>query len=81
MAVDRAVSDKVKELIREQLGVDEAAVTSKASFVSDLGADSLDLVEMIMAVEEEFAINIPDEEAEKMQIVEDVINYIELHAK
>ena len=72
-----AVADKVKSIIVEQLGVDEEEVTPDASFVDDLGADSLDTVELVMALEEEFGQEIPDEEAEKLQSVGDVIKYIE----
>jgi len=72
-----AVDDKVKQIIVEQLGVDEGEVTSNASFVDDLGADSLDTVELVMALEEEFGNEIPDEQAEKLQSVGDVIKYIE----
>ena len=72
-----AVADQVKKIIVEQLGVDEDEVTTDASFVDDLGADSLDTVELVMALEEEFGQEIPDEEAEKLQSVGDVIKYIE----
>jgi acyl carrier protein len=72
---------KVKQIISEQLGVDEDEVTSTASFVDDLGADSLDQVELVMALEEKFEIEIPDEDAEKMRTVQDAIDYIEKHAK
>ena len=72
-----AVRDKVKQIIVEQLGVDEAEVTDTASFVDDLGADSLDTVELVMAFEEAFAIEIPDEDAEKIATVKDAIEYIE----
>ena len=72
-----AVEDKIKAIIAEQLGVKPEEVTPKASFVDDLGADSLDTVELIMALEEEFSIEIPDEEAEKMKTVGDAIRYIE----
>ena len=72
-----AVADKVKSIIVEQLGVDEEEVTSDASFVEDLGADSLDIVELVMALEEEFGSEIPDEQAEKLLTVGDVIKYIE----
>ena len=72
-----AVEDKVKQIIVEQLGVDEGEVTPNASFVDDLGADSLDTVELVMALEEEFGHEIPDEQAEKLQSVGDVIKYIE----
>ena len=76
-----AVSDKVKSIIVEQLGVDEEEVTPDASFVDDLGADSLDTVELVMEFEEEFDITIPDEEAEKIQTVGQAISYIEEHSK
>ena len=71
-----AVEDKVKQIIVEQLGVDEGEVTPNASFVDDLGADSLDTVELVMAFEEAFDIEIPDEDAEKIKTVNDVVNYI-----
>ncbi len=67
---------KVKEIVVEQLGVDEQEVTEKASFVDDLGADSLDIVELIMAFEEEFDMEIPDEDAEKIVTVGDAVKYI-----
>jgi acyl carrier protein len=70
------VFDKVKEIIVEQLGVAENAVTQEASFIDDLGADSLDIVELIMALEEEFDIEIPDADAEKVVTVGDVVDYI-----
>jgi len=70
-------ADRVREIIVEQLGVDAAAVTNNASFVDDLGADSLDTVELIMAFEEEFSIEIPDEEAEKLTSVGKSIEYLE----
>ena len=76
-----AVDDKVKQIIVEQLGVDEGEVTSNASFVDDLGADSLDTVELVMAFEEAFNIEIPDEDAEKITRVKEAIEYIESHAK
>jgi acyl carrier protein len=72
-----AVEPKIKAIIAEQLGVKQDEVTPTASFVDDLGADSLDTVELIMALEEEFNIEIPDEDAEKMKTVGDVIKYIE----
>ncbi len=72
-----AVESKIKSIIAEQLGVKPEEVTPNASFVDDLGADSLDTVELIMALEEEFNIEIPDEDAEKMKTVGDVIKYIE----
>jgi acyl carrier protein len=76
-----AVDDKVKQIIVEQLGVDEGEVTPSASFVDDLGADSLDTVELVMAFEEAFEIEIPDEDAEKIRTVQDAIDYIGKHAK
>ena len=76
-----AVDEKVKQIIVEQLGVDEGEVTSSASFVDDLGADSLDTVELVMRFEEEFGIEIPDEDAEKIQSVRDAYNYIDQHKK
>ena len=72
-----AVEQKVKQIIVEQLGVDENQVDNNASFVDDLGADSLDTVELVMAFEEEFGIEIPDEDAEKIATVKDAIDYIE----
>src|SRR5216117_532567 len=76
-----AVADKVKSIIVEQLGVDEEEVTPDASFVDDLGPDSLDTVELVMAFEEEFGIEIPDEDAEKITRVKEAIEYIDAHAK
>ena len=76
-----AVADKVKGIIVEQLGVDEEEVTPDASFVDDLGADSLDTVELVMALEEEFETEIPDEEAEKITTVQQAIDYIKAHGK
>src|SRR5262249_48600970 len=76
-----AVADKGKSIIVEQLGVDGEEVTPDASFVDDLGADSLDTVELVMAFEEEFGIEIPDEDAEKITRVKEAIEYIESHAK
>ena len=72
-----AVQDKITEIIVEQLGVKAEEVTPEASFVDDLGADSLDTVELVMALEEEFGIEIPDEDAEKIQTVGDATKYIE----
>ncbi len=69
--------DKIKEIVVEQLGVDAEQVTPEANFVDDLGADSLDTVELIMAFEEEFDIEIPDTDAEKIKTVQDVMDYIE----
>jgi acyl carrier protein len=76
-----SVEERVKQIIVEQLGVDEAEVTPNASFVDDLGADSLDTVELVMAFEEAFEIEIPDEDAEKIRTVQDAITYIDAHAK
>lgn len=70
------VFEKVKDIIVEQLGVAEAAVTTEASFIDDLGADSLDIVELIMALEEEFDLEIPDSDAEKVVTVGDAVDYI-----
>jgi acyl carrier protein len=78
MAVD---FDKIRKIIVDQLGVDESAVTEDASFVDDLGADSLDTVELVMALEEEFGIEIPDEDAEKMITVGDAVKYIDSKLK
>ena len=69
--------DKIKTIVANQLGVDEAQVTEDASFIDDLGADSLDTVELIMAFEEEFDVEIPDEDAQNIKTVKDVIDYIE----
>jgi|TARA_B100000686_G_scaffold202017_1_gene209018 acyl carrier protein len=69
--------DKVKEVIVDKLGVEEDKITSNASFVDDLGADSLDTVELIMQLEEEFGLEIPDESAEKMTTVQSAVDYIE----
>jgi len=72
---------KVKEIIINELGVDPEKVTAEASFVEDLGADSLDTVELVMAFEEEFGVDIPDEDAEQMRTVGDAINYLKSHAE
>lgn len=72
-----AVEEKVKQIIVEQLGVDEGEVTPTASFVDDLGADSLDTVELVMALEEAFNVEIPDEDAENIRTVKDAVEYIE----
>jgi acyl carrier protein len=77
MAADKSIEQRVKEIIVEQLGVNPDQVTPDAKFIEDLGADSLDTVELVMALEEEFGQEIPDEEAEKLQSVGDVIKYIE----
>ncbi len=71
-----SVEEKVKEIIIDQLGVDEKQVKSEASFIDDLGADSLDTVELVMALEEEFDIEIPDEDAEKIASVQNAVDYI-----
>jgi acyl carrier protein len=76
-----AVAEKVKQIIVEQLGVDEGQVDPSASFVDDLGADSLDIVELVMAFEEAFDLDIPDEEAEKIKTVQNAIDYIESKKK
>ena len=70
------IFDKVKEIIIEQLGVTESSITMEASFIDDLGADSLDIVELVMALEEEFDLEIPDSDAEKVVTVGDVVEYI-----
>ncbi len=76
-----AVEEKIRSIIAEQLGVKVDEVTPQASFIDDLGADSLDTVELIMALEEEFSVEIPDEDAEKMTTVGDAIKYIDEKAK
>jgi acyl carrier protein len=78
---EKQIAEKVKQIIVEQLGVDEAEVTPSASFVDDLGADSLDQVELTMAFEEGFDLEIPDEDAEKIRTVHDAIDYIVKHSK
>lgn len=79
MAVEeKSIEQRVRKIISEQLGIDEDEVTPEASFIDDLGADSLDTVELVMAFEEEFHIEIPDEDAEKIAKVQDAINYIKL---
>ena len=74
---EKSIEEKVKEIIVEQLGVNPEQVTPQAKFIEDLGADSLDTVELVMAFEEEFNVEVPDEEAEKLQTVGDVVKYIE----
>jgi len=74
---EKSIEEKVKDIIVEQLGVNAEQVTPTASFIEDLGADSLDTVELVMAFEEEFSVEVPDEDAEKLQTVGDVIKYIE----
>jgi acyl carrier protein len=76
-----SVEERVKEIIVEQLGVDAAQVTERAKFVDDLGADSLDTVELVMALEEEFSLEIPDEDAEKITSVGEAIDYIKANGK
>ena len=76
-----SVEQQVKAIVAEQLGVKQEQVTSDASFVDDLGADSLDTVELVMAFEEEFGIEIPDEDAEKITRVKEAVEYIEAHGK
>ena len=76
-----STENKVKKIIVDQLGVSEDEVTPEASFVDDLGADSLDTVEMVMAFEEEFSIEIPDEDAEQIKVVQNAVDYIEKKVK
>jgi acyl carrier protein len=78
---EAAVEQKVKDIIVEQLGVDASQVTETAKFIDDLSADSLDTMELVMALEEEFSLEIPDEDAEKIVSVGDAINYIKEHSK
>ncbi len=75
-----SIEERVKKIVIEQLGVKEEEVTSEASFVDDLGADSLDTVELVMALEEEFETEIPDEEAEKITTVKEAVNFINNHS-
>jgi acyl carrier protein len=79
MATAAEVGDKVKQIIVDQLGISPEQVKAEASFIKDLGADSLDIVELVMAMEEEFEIEIPDEEAEKIKTVQNAIDYIVEH--
>ena len=74
-----SVDERVKEIVCEQLGVSDEEVTPQASFIDDLGADSLDIVELVMALEEEYEMEISDEDAEKIKTVQDVVSYIEAH--
>ena len=76
-----SIEERVRDLVVEQLGVSQDQVTPHASFIDDLGADSLDTVELVMAFEEEFGIDIPDEDAEKMDVVADAIKYLEENSK
>ena len=73
--------EKVKKIVAEKLNVKEDTITEASTFVNDLGADSLDTVELVMAFEEEFGCEIPDEEAEKIQTVQDAVSYIDAHSK
>jgi len=81
VAARKEIVEKVKLIISEQLGVDEAEVTSSASFMDDLGADSLDQVELVMALEENFDLDVSDEDVEKMLTVQDAIDYVDKHVK
>ena len=81
VAAKKEVVEKVRQIVSEQLGVDEAEVTPSASFVDDLGADSLDQVELVMALEEAFNLEVGDEDAEKILTVQSAIDYVEKHAK
>ncbi|MBU0687559.1 MAG: acyl carrier protein [Candidatus Margulisbacteria bacterium] len=81
MLDEQKVFEDVKKVVVEQLGVSESEVSKESSFVDDLGADSLDTVELVMALEEAFGMEIPDEQAEKIKTVGDTINYIKEHAK
>ncbi|NOU00611.1 MAG: acyl carrier protein [Gallionella sp.] len=76
-----SIEQRVKKIVAEQLGVNEAEVKNESSFVNDLGADSLDTVELVMALEEEFECEIPDEDAEKITSVQEAINYVLAHQK
>jgi len=76
-----SLEDRVAEIIVEQLGVSREEVVPQASFIDDLGADSLDIVELVMAMEEEFEVEIPDEEAENIKTVQDAVNYVTTHKK
>ena len=78
---EQQVFDQVKKVVVEQLGVNESEITREASFVDDLGADSLDTVELVMALEESFSTEIPDEDAEKIKTIGDTVTYISSHAK
>ena len=77
---DSQIAERIQAIIVDKLGVEASEVTPEASFAGDLGADSLDTVELVMAFEEEFGCEIPDEEAEKIQTVQDAVNYIEAHS-
>lgn len=79
--MEKTTFDKVKNIIIGQLGVEEAEIKENSSFIEDLGADSLDIVELVMALEEEFEIEIPDETAETIKTVQDAVKYIDNHKK
>ena len=81
VATKKEVTEKVRQIVSEQLGVDEAEVTPSASFIDDLGADSLDQVELVMALEEAFNMEVGDEDAEKILTVQNAIDYVDKHAK
>ena len=81
MATESEIEPKIKSIIADQLGVGEDEIKPESSFIEDLGADSLDIVELVMAMEEEFAVEIPDEEAENIKTVGDAINYVKTHKK
>jgi acyl carrier protein len=81
VAAKKEVVEKVRQIVSEQLGVDEAEVTPSASFIDDLGADSLDQVELVMALEEAFHMEVGDEDAEKILTVQNAIDYVDKHAK
>ncbi len=78
---EKSIEEKVRDIIVDQLGVNAEQVLKEARFIEDLGADSLDTVELVMAFEEEFSIEVPDEEAEKLQTVGDVVTYVEEHSQ
>src|SRR5512146_1602130 len=80
-AMSATIEQKVKNIIADQLGVGEEEIKRTSSFIEDLGADSLDIVELVMAMEEEFEVEIPDEEAENIKTVQDAVNYITTHKK
>ena len=80
MADETSVLDRVVEIVTEQMGVDKEQVSAETSFVNDLGADSLDQVELVMLFEDEFKLDIPDEDAEKIQTIGDAVKYIQEHA-
>jgi len=80
-SMSATIEQKVKNIIADQLGVGEEEIKATSSFIEDLGADSLDIVELVMAMEEEFEVEIPDEEAENIKTVQDAVNYITTHKK